>query len=80
MNMVSRPSMIKSAVKIMQSSILRYKSMYRIWLEDEFSLQKRADLALKYQLKGIASWSRTFADSSAWTALSLDNQPITHKE
>jgi spore germination protein YaaH len=56
------------------------KSMYRIWLEDEFSLQKRADLALKYQLKGVASWSRTFADSSAWTALSLDNKPITQKE
>ena len=55
------------------------KSTYRIWLEDEFSLQKRADLALKYNLKGIASWSRYFADPSAWTALSLDSQVNRNK-
>ena len=56
------------------------KSTYRIWLEDEFSLQKRADLALKYNLKGIASWSRYFADNTAWTALSLKNSQVTQKK
>ena len=56
------------------------KSTYRIWLEDEFSLQKRAELALKYNLKGIASWSRYFADNTAWTALSLNNRLVTQKD
>ena len=56
------------------------KSKYRIWLEDEFSLQKRAELALKYNLKGIASWSRYFADNTAWTALSLNRKQVTQKD
>ncbi|WP_141432345.1 glycosyl hydrolase family 18 protein [Bacillus sp. 03113] len=45
---------------------------YKIWLEDDLSLQKRAGLAAKYNLAGIASWSRSFAAESAWTALSLE--------
>ena len=56
------------------------KSTYRIWLEDELSLKKRAELALKFNLKGIASWSRYFADNTAWTALSLNNRPVTQKD
>ncbi|WP_442600259.1 glycosyl hydrolase family 18 protein [Neobacillus sp. D3-1R] len=42
---------------------------YRVWLEDELSLKKRADLVLKYELAGVASWSRFFADDTAWVAL-----------
>jgi spore germination protein YaaH len=56
------------------------KSTYRIWLEDELSLRKRADLALKYDLKGVASWSRYFADETAWLALLLENKQVAQNE
>ncbi|MFF2445780.1 glycosyl hydrolase family 18 protein [Neobacillus sp. NPDC058068] len=44
---------------------------YKIWLEDESSLQKRAALAVKYELAGVGTWSRFFGDQTAWTALDL---------
>jgi spore germination protein YaaH len=56
------------------------KSTYRIWLEDELSLKKRVDVAFKYNLKGIASWSRYFADETAWLALSLENKQVVQNE
>ena len=46
---------------------------YKIWLEDELSLSKRKQLAEKYKLAGIGSWSRHFANEKAWTALNLLN-------
>ncbi|WP_066288337.1 glycosyl hydrolase family 18 protein [Bacillus sp. FJAT-29937] len=55
------------------------QTTYKIWLEDELSLKKRADLAVKYNLAGVASWSRYFADESAWAALSLGNEQLTKK-
>lgn len=55
------------------------KSTYKIWLEDELSLQKRADLVVKYELAGVGSWSRFFADESAWTALDLTNKQVSQK-
>lgn len=48
------------------------KSTYKIWLEDEVSLTNRAKLVDKYKLAGIASWSRFFADETAWSALALE--------
>lgn len=45
------------------------KAVYKIWLEDEVSLQKRVDLMNKYSLQGIASWARSFANDSAWQTL-----------
>jgi spore germination protein YaaH len=56
------------------------KTNYKIWLEDELSLKKRAALAKKYDLAGIATWSRFFADSSAWTALTLDDEKTITKK
>lgn len=47
------------------------KSTYKIWLEDATSLAKRAELVDKYDLAGLASWSRYFANEDAWTALNL---------
>lgn len=44
-------------------------AVYKMWLEDKLSLNKRANLAANYKLAGIASWSRYFADKSAWLAL-----------
>lgn len=50
------------------------KSTYKIWLEDELSLAKRAELVERYSLAGLASWSRTFANETAWSALSLEKK------
>lgn len=50
------------------------KSTFKIWLEDELSLTKRAELVEKYNLAGLASWSRTFANEAAWSALSLEKK------
>ncbi|MBU8878578.1 peptidoglycan hydrolase [Bacillus sp. FJAT-29790] len=55
------------------------QTTYKIWLEDELSLSKRADLASKYGLAGVASWSRYFADESAWAALELEKKQVTKK-
>jgi len=55
------------------------QTTYKIWLEDELSLEKRANLAKKYNLAGVASWSRYFADESAWAALSLGENNLTKK-
>ncbi|WHY80020.1 glycosyl hydrolase family 18 protein [Neobacillus sp. WH10] len=53
---------------------------YKIWIEDEMSLKKRADLAAKYQLAGIGTWSRLFGDQTAWTALNLNGEKaVTQK-
>ncbi|WP_180955602.1 MULTISPECIES: glycosyl hydrolase family 18 protein [Bacillus] len=45
------------------------QATYKIWLEDELSLRKRTEMAAQYELAGVASWSRYFADEAAWTAL-----------
>ncbi|HWO75294.1 MAG TPA: glycosyl hydrolase family 18 protein [Bacillus sp. (in: firmicutes)] len=46
--------------------------IYKMWLEDAVSLEKRANLAEKYGLAGIGTWSRYFADETAWTALQME--------
>lgn len=55
------------------------KITYKVWLEDEISLTKRAELAKKYNLAGVASWSRYFADETAWSALTLTNKEAAKK-
>ncbi|MET3698971.1 spore germination protein YaaH [Bacillus oleivorans] len=47
-------------------------AIYKMWLEDAVSLEKRADLAENYGLAGIGTWSRYFADETAWTALQME--------
>nr|WP_263326678.1 glycosyl hydrolase family 18 protein [Neobacillus sp. Marseille-Q6967] len=56
------------------------KATYKIWIEDELSLMKRADLAIQYDLAGVATWSRFFGDQTAWTALDLTaERAVTQK-
>lgn len=42
---------------------------YKVWLENEKSLKKRTGLVHQYQLAGIASWNRSFANGSAWNII-----------
>jgi spore germination protein YaaH len=53
---------------------------YKVWLEDELSLRKRADVMMKYELAGVASWSRFFADETAWAALHTTDPNYTKAE
>ncbi|MBE7030663.1 MAG: hypothetical protein E7409_04445 [Ruminococcaceae bacterium] len=39
---------------------------YRVWIEDETSMHARMDLMHKYNLAGVASWSREFPTSDIW--------------
>ncbi|WP_318502602.1 glycosyl hydrolase family 18 protein [Bacillus sp. T3] len=52
---------------------------YKVWLEDEVSLKKRSELVTKYQLAGVASWSRYFAAPTAWSALQIPNKEVAQE-
>lgn len=39
----------------------------RVWVEDAYSMEKRFNLARKYELGGIAAWSRNHANEETWT-------------
>ena len=55
------------------------KSTYRIWLEDEFSLQK-SGTCIKIQFKRYCQLVTLFCRQTAWTALSLNNRQVTQKD
>ncbi|MCA0969019.1 peptidoglycan hydrolase [Halobacillus litoralis] len=42
---------------------------YIIWIEDETSLVNRVNLMKEFNLAGIASWSESFAEPSAWQTI-----------
>ncbi len=44
-------------------------ALKRIWIEDETSMRKRAELVRKYDLAGIASWRRGFEQPRIWTVI-----------
>jgi spore germination protein YaaH len=44
-------------------------STYKIWLEDQNSIDLKSSLVLKYQLAGTAAWSRTFESPEIWDVL-----------
>lgn len=50
---------------------------YKMWLENETSLRKRAKLVHQYQLAGIASWSRYFANEESWSIL---DDELSHRK
>jgi len=39
---------------------------YKLWLEDAYSMKKRMDMVDKYDLPGVALWSKVFANDEAW--------------
>ncbi|PKM88691.1 MAG: glycosyl hydrolase [Firmicutes bacterium HGW-Firmicutes-12] len=42
---------------------------YRMWLEDEFSQNKRIELMKKYRLAGISAWRRGYEPEETWPLL-----------
>lgn len=42
------------------------EKVYKVWIEDKTSIKARLDLVEKYDLAGVASWSKTFETSDIW--------------
>lgn len=53
-------------------------SKFRVWLEDETSLQKRFDIVNEFNLAGSAFWKRSLESEFVWDIV-YDNQPINMK-
>ncbi|MDU4961903.1 MAG: glycosyl hydrolase family 18 protein [Sporomusaceae bacterium] len=47
-------------------------SLYRIWLEEETSIARKAALVNKYNLAGAASWRKNFAAPHIWQVLETE--------
>ncbi|WP_216829588.1 glycosyl hydrolase family 18 protein [Alkalihalobacterium elongatum] len=45
------------------------KVTYKIWIEDEMSIEQRIAISKDYKLAGVASWARHFANDDAWKHL-----------
>lgn len=45
------------------------KNTVMIWLEDEEAISKKMELVNKYNLAGVASWSRGFASDDVWNTI-----------
>lgn len=41
-------------------------SVFKVWIEDKTSIEARIDLVNKYDLAGVASWSKTFETPDIW--------------
>lgn len=41
-------------------------SVFKVWIEDKTSIKARLDLIEKYDLAGVASWSKTFETDDIW--------------
>ncbi len=41
-------------------------STFKVWIEDKTSIKARLELVEKYDLAGVASWSKTFETSDIW--------------
>lgn len=45
------------------------RTTYKIWIEDDLSMQKRIELMKKYRLAGVAAWRRGFETEELWPLL-----------
>lgn len=51
---------------------LEYKdgnALYKMWIEDENSLNLKTSLVLKYNLAGVCSWDYNCSDANVWEAI-----------
>ncbi|MBN2796437.1 MAG: hypothetical protein JXR88_13580 [Clostridia bacterium] len=55
-----------------QINYISYRSdgkLYRIWLEDETSIQRRIELVNEYKLPGIGTWSKEFVKEDTYSII-----------
>lgn len=50
---------------------------FKIWIEDKMSVKSRVELVNKYDLAGVASWSRGFEQADIWNVIkdTLEKRP-----
>jgi spore germination protein YaaH len=51
---------------------------FKMWLEDDFSLKERVQIAEVSHLAGIAAWSRYFSKADAWSSLQSSLAAFRH--
>lgn len=49
---------------------IKDQAVYKVWLENEFSIKERLHLINKYDLAGVASWRRGFEEKEIWNIIS----------
>lgn len=54
--------------------------VYKMWLEDEYSVNQKSALAHKYNLAGTSTWSHNFANDKVWTVFAENLKNISHYE
>lgn len=53
---------------------------YKMWLENEYSVNLKSSLVHKYDLAGTATWSHNFANDEVWSVLNRNLKNTTHYE
>ncbi|MED1201708.1 glycosyl hydrolase family 18 protein [Heyndrickxia acidicola] len=56
-----------------------HNEKYSMWLEDDYSLRERVQIAELSHLAGIAVWSRYFANEQAWASLKTSLAAYHHQ-
>lgn len=57
-----------------QQNYIEFKengSIYKIWLEDKTSLEKRLELVKTYDLSGVAAWRKGYEESYYWDLIEM---------
>ncbi|NLY19380.1 MAG: glycoside hydrolase [Clostridiaceae bacterium] len=54
--------------------------VYKMWLENEHSVNQKTALAHKYNLAGTSTWSHNFANDKVWTVFAENLKNIIHYE
>ncbi|AGC69431.1 putative sporulation-specific glycosylase [Thermoclostridium stercorarium subsp. stercorarium DSM 8532] len=53
---------------------------YKMWLENEYSVNLKSSLVHKYNLAGTATWSHNFANDSVWAVYDRNLKKTSHYE
>jgi len=53
---------------------------YKMWMENEYSVNQKSSLAHKYNLAGTSAWSHNFANKEVWMVFAENLKDITHFE
>ena len=53
---------------------------YKMWIEDEESLSYKLDIAVKYELAGVAFWESGREDASIWEKVKQKISPVKQSE
>lgn len=53
---------------------------YKMWLENEYSVNLKSALVHKYNLAGTATWSHNFANDKVWDVFAQNLKNTTHYE